>query len=216
MFLGKSSFSKVIEERDGKLVKTPSKWLGGEYRLLAVDGLRELRDQLAATPSNAYYTLGTLRDRASGPNEQSGSEVEAGPCKIDGLRQSPSDVAKTKQFVKWPSKARGLALFDHDDGMPPEQMDSILAEVLPDWPETAKVRRSSTSSGIHRRDGSVPKGVGAGHHTYVAVTTPDDLPRFAKALNVKLWLAGHGHIKLSAAGSALERTFEISSSRFQT
>jgi putative DNA primase/helicase len=60
------------------------------------------------------------------------------------------------------------------------------------------------SAGVHR-EGEAPKA-GRGFHLYFAVRDAADIPRFGKTLVKRLWLAGHGFIAVSSAGSFLVRS----------
>ena len=122
----------------------------------------------------------------------------------------PNTVTRTKKYFKFPALTAGLMLFDVDgpveiDGkrLNLEQIIVKICEVIPGLEDCYMIALPSTSSGVHRI-GEVPPPASS-WHIHVVVENQTDIPRFAKALNIKLWLAGYGWIKISRVGSLLER-----------
>ena len=75
-----------------------------------------------------------------------------------------------------------------------------MASVCPPLALCGMLTRPSTSSGI---DGLED---GGGLHTYVVVENAADIPTIGERLTRLLWARGHGYIKVSKAGTPLERT----------
>ena len=117
-------------------------------------------------------------------------------------------LARTREYFDYRAEP-GVLMVDHDpnpDGpaVRPEQLRGILAAVWPEFSGAAVWARGSLSAGVHR-EGEAPKP-GRGFHLYFAVADAADIPRFGKALFKRLWLAGHGFIAVSGAGSFLVRS----------
>jgi len=117
-------------------------------------------------------------------------------------------LARTREFFDYRT-GPGILMLDHDpnpDGptTTPDRLWAILAAVCPAFADAACWVRGSLSAGVHL-EGEAPK-VGRGFHLYFAVADASDIPRFGKALFKRLWLAGHGFIAVSGAGSFLVRS----------
>jgi hypothetical protein len=116
-------------------------------------------------------------------------------------------LARTREFFDY-RPGPGVVMIDHDphpDGpaVTPEALRDILAAVCPAFAGAACWVRGSLSAGVHL-EGEAPKP-GRGFHLYLAAADAADIPRFGRALFRRLWLAGHGYIALSGAGSFLVR-----------
>lgn len=125
------------------------------------------------------------------------------------LPTSPAAVARTKRHFGLPTGQAGFALIDVDapktgDPLRREELWSILQGLCPSLSGAGVVWWPSGSSCIYNGDAEV-QGI-RGQHFYVMVKDLGDLHRFGRALNQRLWLAGHGHIEVSASGAMLERT----------
>ena len=96
--------------------------------------------------------------------------------------------------------------YDHSDDAPkkytPYELRNALYSVIPELKKCAYFVRGSISSGISIKG---TKSKLKGFHIYVLVADGSKIPEFAKQLVKALWCAGHGHIKVSAAGVSLER-----------
>jgi hypothetical protein len=97
--------------------------------------------------------------------------------------------------------------YDHCDSAPrnytPYELRDALYQVVPELKNCAYFVRGSISSGISIK-GKKPKL--KGYHFYVLVLDASKIPEFAKQLVKAFWLAGHGYIKVSESGAALNRT----------
>ena len=85
-----------------------------------------------------------------------------------------------------------------------DEMMQVLSRLSSIFENTAYCARGSLSAGVHQT-GQLPTANG-GFHLYIPVNDASDIPRFGKALFQRLWLAGFGHIDLSANGSLLVRS----------
>jgi len=98
--------------------------------------------------------------------------------------------------------------YDPDEGQPElnyQEVTQTLDSVCPGFAAIPKVLAYSTSSCIYK-DGVEIRGKGAGFHLYFLVQNGKDLELFKTYLFQRLWLAGHGYIKISRSANPLPRT----------
>lgn len=125
------------------------------------------------------------------------------------FKNQPETVTRTKTSFYYP-EGPTLAMIDYDsDAGQPERnytdTISIIDSVCSGFAATPKVLTYSTSSCIYK-DGVEIRGKGAGFHLYFLVKNGEYLPRFKDTLSQRLWIAGHGYIKISRSGALLPRT----------
>jgi hypothetical protein len=125
------------------------------------------------------------------------------------FKNKPGTIPRTKKYFHYP-KGPALAMIDYDsdEGQPElsyHDVIDIIVSVCPRFAATPKVLTYSTSSCIYK-DGVEIRGKGAGFHLYFLVENGEDLERFKDVLFQRLWLAGHGYIKISRSGALLPRT----------
>lgn len=111
-----------------------------------------------------------------------------------------------------------ILMIDYDPGATihtPTELLDIIYGLVPALRSTAHVWGVSTSSCLFNK-GSKKEICGVkGQRIYIVVTDGTDIPRAAKVLVKRSWLAGHGLIKLSKAGWLLTRTI-LDEQVFQT
>lgn len=122
----------------------------------------------------------------------------------------PKTITRTKDFFKYPD-SWGLGMFDHDlkPGQAPLTKVQLLDAVANVWPEFRTLPKwwtPSTSSCIYDSIGNQLTGEGNGVHLYFPFAPASMLPDLAKVLFKRLWLAGHGFIFVTRAGTMLPRT----------
>lgn len=118
--------------------------------------------------------------------------------------QPPETIARTRENFQWADGA-GVLMLDFDNvQLTPAEAGAALAARCPALASSAWFMRPSLSASVHLPDQqpSQPKS----WHVYVLVQSAADIPRAGQNLFDRLWLAGHGHIALSKAGSMLTRT----------
>jgi P4 family phage/plasmid primase-like protien len=83
---------------------------------------------------------------------------------------------------------------------------NTLQRVLPVLDGKAFLGRASTSSGIFYNQVRLDDPLKAGYHLYFIVDNATDVPEVLRRIDMRLWLAGMGRIKISRSGSRLYRT----------
>lgn len=118
-------------------------------------------------------------------------------------------IARTAQNFTW--RGPGILMLDYDppkDGTPPltrEQFVDLVTSVCRELAGAPMVVCDSASSHIwNTKTGEELIGA-RGLRIYIFVADASDIPRAGKVLFNKLWLAGHGRIEVSAAGTMLVR-----------
>ena len=130
----------------------------------------------------------------------------------------PADaITRTKDAMQWPEGAGVLMLdYDPENGARPltqaKLMDTLIS-VLPALKDSARVWWCSSSSLIYNGVEQL-RGM-RGQRVYVLVKDARDIERAGAVLFSRLWLAGHGYMMVTRAGTLLERTI-IDASVWQT
>jgi len=117
-------------------------------------------------------------------------------------------TTRTNDAFRWP-QGPGVMMLDYDPatGRDPLDRDGLVQAIRTAAPGLAGAAMSwwpSASSCIWQGDKEL-RGI-KGQRLYLLVQDAADIPRAGAALVARLWLAGHGHIEISASGALLERT----------
>jgi hypothetical protein len=180
----------LIKEGGGRLSR-------GRVEIASIDDLGGLAEIIAGlTPAQALgYGL---------PRDPRAKRVAA-----RAARRGPGTITRTEDDIAW-SAGSAVIMFDYD----PEEdasvlsRDDLVARLIEACPELAGVQMlwvPSSSSHVSRIGGEDLTGL-RGQRLYLIVESGADIPRAGRALVDRLWLAGHGRVMLSKAGSMLERT----------
>lgn len=122
----------------------------------------------------------------------------------------PGQIARTLAHFQWPA-GPGVIMIDYDppDGAEPLAVGDLLALLDAAMPELAGAPRvawpSASSCMVNTDTGAELAGV-RGIHLYVGVDDARDIERVGGVLFARLWLAGHGYIKISKSGALIPRT----------
>lgn len=120
-------------------------------------------------------------------------------------------LTRTNKHFTWGDHC-GVMMLDCDvKGLTKEQFIKAINDVMP-LDDIAHVWRPSSSSYIY--NGNEQMDGLAGQRLYIFIQNADDIERAGKTLFDRLWLGGHGHYEISAAGGYLERS-PIDGSVFQ-
>jgi len=194
--------SKAFSLKDGELQKSPGGNMSrGEVRTLRFETMDVFADILKGLePCNALaYGICQHEHAAIVPKDK------AAQAKHEHLPVT----ARTRENFSWPV-GPGLFMLDYDpekgtDPMTPEQLLAVIYEVAPGLEHAPHVLRPSASSFIYNAEtGECLKGQG-GLRVWFLVADAQDIPRAGAVLFKRLWLAGHGRIDVSRAGSMLVR-----------
>lgn len=99
-----------------------------------------------------------------------------------------------------------LMTIDSDDVEDGVSVWDAVVDAVPALEPYANVETSSSGANIYRKDtGECVRGA-TGQHLFLHVLNGQDNPRASDVLHKRLWLAGYGRVKVSAAGGLLERS----------
>ncbi len=117
-------------------------------------------------------------------------------------------IARTRHYFSFPSEP-GIMMIDIDapkdrrDSLPADEVLQILYATCPELRESPHAIAASASSYIYHDDKELLGG--RGWRVFALVANAQDIPRAGAVLFKRLWLAGHGRIEISKAGTMLER-----------
>jgi hypothetical protein len=194
------TLSKSFALVEGAITKTPAaNMAAGKARRVAMD-FAGFGTELTKASERVAFGYGLHDADAYGAAVAIAIAAKADPAQ--------RILARTREFFDYRS-GPGVVMIDHDPqpGGPvvtPDELLDTLAAVCPVFAHAACWVRGSLSAGVHLA-GEAPKP-GKGFHLYFAAADAADIPRFGKALSKRLWLAGHGFVALSSAGSFLVRS----------
>ena len=145
------------------------------------------------------------------PYNHSGEDNQVFKIGLRGNERPPDLLSRSKNHLEYPKNTACLAMFDHDpkpsqQPLSVEEFLSIIVKVAPRFVHYPTWHTPSTSSCIYDLEGNQLTGEGSGFHLYFPYCNSADLSSFADRLFKRLWLAGHGYIFISKAGSMLERS----------
>jgi hypothetical protein len=194
----RDQLSKSITVVDGALRSDGSQCRMSEGSAARVfcDTLDDLKKAIGGCTSNQALAIGRLKDDLP-PLVQI-------VCK-GKLSKHPGAISRSLDHFDL-ADGPGACLLDLDLKGAPAGLDPIaaLTQVLPDLDFITYVERASTSSGIS--DGVTAYPGSTGRHLYILVKDQRDVPRFLRALQDRLWLAGFGWGDVSAVGGFLVRS----------
>ena len=136
--------------------------------------------------------------------------------KMSQLGAQSGVMTRTDDAMNWPDGPATL-MIDHDHHerrYTPEQLREALYEICPGLRQTGHIWAASASSCLF--DACTKKEICGidGQRIYIPINDGADIPRAADVLFKRTWLAGHGYIKISKAGSLLVRSI-LDASVFQ-
>ena len=198
---------QVRLSKEGRMVKVPSAQLTkGEAEVVSVTCIEEFAELLQGLADSQALVYGVPKHGLTQAKVVTKKDLES----IDG---SPGVIARSNDHFEWPA-APGIMMLDYDpegEALDREAVLELLYSACPTIKEVDHLWWMSSSSNISNTEtGELLSGV-SGQRIYFIVDDARDIPRAAKVLGEKLWLAGHGHIKISASGAMLERVpFDMS------
>lgn len=194
LFTSPALLAKRWEWVDGEARKTTAAQMtSGSYKVLSFDSVSALVDILRDVSTKQALCASIPLD---------GSEAGAITTRA-AAADRPGALTRTKDCFALPS-GPGIGFIDCDEaGISRDQLFAMLFEAAPALRDAAMLWRPSGSSHIFHGDQDLT-GL-RGQHVVVPVADASDWPRALKVIAARLWLAGHGRVKVSSAGALLER-----------
>lgn len=186
--------TKRYRLENGKPVKTSGgQMTSGSVKLMSVANMLEFAAILPELKHNQALCYGVPKGLTVGASKQLTTEAN----------RSPENLSRTNKDFFW-SNEPGILFIDHDTGLDRENFLAIIEQALPEARQVVKIWYPSSSSYIFNGNEQI-NGL-KGQRLYFAVDRASEMPRIGKIIHQRMWLAGHGHIFVSAAGSLLERS----------
>ena len=198
---------QVRLSKEGRMVKLPSAQLTrGEAEVVSVTCIEEFGELLQGLADSQALVYGVPKHGLTQAKIVTKKTLES----LDG---SPGVIARSNDHFEWPASP-GVMMLDYDPDGEALDRETVLELLYNACPAIKEVDHlwwmSSSSNIINNETGEQHSGV-SGQRIYFIVDDARDIPRAAKVLGNKLWLAGHGYIKISASGAMLERVpFDMS------
>jgi putative DNA primase/helicase len=197
----RGSLSKGIErDGNGGIKKLPPEQTSPDaFEVVEIDGLEALARLHGSLKSTQFLTYG-VPARSSGTVMTKKQYAESG--------EPPNAVTRSKDHVHWP-RGPGFMVIDYDPNpavspMSREALMAVLGEVI-DLEHAGALHSVSSGSCIYDAETREELVGIRGQHVTLMVEDATDIPRAMKVLFKRLWLADHGWILVSAAGSLLPR-----------
>ena len=184
---------------DGTLVKgTSAQLAAGQIEILELADLEALARVVLGLKKNQALVFGLPKDRKA---KKLVTEAR--------LDEVPGAIARTKDDFEWnPGPGYWMLDYDPPDGQPSISREALVAalrQAVPALRGTPMLWMPSSSSYICRIGAEDLTGL-RGQRLYLVVDDARDIPRAGRALVDRLWLAGHGYMRVSSNGSLLPRT----------
>ncbi len=195
LFTANGKMTKTFGLEDGKLVKQrPGLIAEGTYKVRETT-LAKLAPGLKSLNRQQALGLGT-------PGQKKGRIVTK--KEHDQLGSPDDPIPRDKNH--FPFRKQPTAMLFDLDGVEKSaaQILSILGEIVPGLAKAEKLIVHSSSSGLCLGEKLIKDSTSA--HVYCVVKDGTDIPRFMVVLFKQLWLKGHAHIKIGAAGQMLKRS----------
>lgn len=130
-------------------------------------------------------------------------------AKLAEIAGDESTVSRTKTFFHF-AKAPGILHLDYDPQpgalcLTAVELIAALRSAVPELAGVTLCAKPSSSSFLVGSDGACLVGA-SGVHVFVPVSDASRIPEFGKLIVARLWLAGHGWIKISGSGVLREAT----------
>ena len=173
----------------------------GLAKRIAVAGLADLRDLVQGLQPNQAFCFGVAENQ------------EARLFTQETLRSGsvPGAIARDREHFSFRAGQPGILMLDCDTRAGHRapnyaDIDKIIAGIIPAWSNIQRLWRPSASAFIYRAsDDSELIGMG-GWRCYVIVDNAAAIPNVGAFLYQRFWDLGHGYIKISQSGQALDRS----------
>jgi hypothetical protein len=194
---------------DGTLTNNSSQccMAHGAIERVRLDDWRAFGPLIEATPYNAAWALGRLRDGVP-----DGARLVT---KDDPRANEPGFVCRTAENFTYQPESPAFVLLDYDVKGLPADVKALLealggfigafAAVCPEFARAGYIRRPSTSAGVFNGETGA-EYQSEGEHVYLLAEDGADARRLLYTIHDRAWLAGFGWHIVGKAGQLLERS----------
>lgn len=198
----KKPLSKIITlDKNGEIKKTTGAQLvSGGIARKNFSSLKDFVSFMMNLPPHRAVSFGVCKDK-----EAKFILSEAMLKKYEG---SYPVVSRTRENFSWPD-GYGVLFLDYDPLPKKEALTSAdlvktLRAAVPALAHATMIVKASASSAIYNGKNQIT-GI-RGKHVFVVCTDAKKIPEVGQLIYDRLWLSGHGYIRLSDNGSMLERS----------
>lgn len=127
------------------------------------------------------------------------------------LTEYDAAIARSNHYFEYHGSEPAVLMLDIDQkpGEKPLSMDEVVSIIRSAVPELQTVKMlwipSASSQIFHAETGERLTGI-CGQRLYIIVNRASDIPQLGQIIVKRLWLAGHGYIKIGSRGQMLLRT----------
>jgi hypothetical protein len=162
----------------------------------------EMVEYLRELPTNRSLVYGT-------PEHEESIVLSAKERKSWVSQPGDIIICRDNKDIRW-NLGPGWLMLDHDfeEGREPLTREEFLQALYSIWPALQSkphIWLPSASSCIYYPNGKEYRGV-ASQRLLVPLEKGGDVPRLLRILNMRLWLNGHGFIRVSNSGAQLVRS----------
>ncbi|BBP43532.1 hypothetical protein [Thiosulfativibrio zosterae] len=198
-----SILTKKVELVDDKIVKTPTAQLiHGRAEVKTFNNLSDFKAVLVSLKSHQALTYGIPINGVTDATVVTSSSYNK-------LADKTGYISRTNEHFGWPCGPAIMMLdYDPQDGagaLSKDYLIDLLRSNVPGVKAVDLLWWGSSSSLIYNKDTDEQLSGVSGQRIYIMVADGTDIPRAAKVIEQRLWLAGHGYIKITTAGTMLER-----------
>ena len=180
-----------LDESGNLCKKSGGQMVSGTVEICEVLNIEQFSELLPRLKNNQALCYGV-------PYGEVGSIIKV----VAEKDKDSNSIARTIKDFTW-LDGPGVFFLDHDDTMSKDEFYDCVVSAMPELECVDCTWYPSSSS--HICSGETDLTGLRGQRLYFMVDKATEIPRIGETLHRRLWLAGHGKIVLSAAGSMLER-----------
>lgn len=192
---------EILLDKAGKMIKQPSANLTKGYaELVNTQTLQEFSALLQGLEANQALVYGVPTGALARAKVVTKNTFET-------LVDKEAVITRSNDHFEWPM-GPGIMMFDYDpDGnaLDKKAVLQLLYDACPAIKDTDHLWWTSSSSNIRNEETGEQLSGATGQRVYFMVKDATDIPRAAKVIAQKLWLANKGYFKITKSGSVLER-----------
>lgn len=196
--------TKTLHLQDGGIVSRPGGHMVlGMVQVIVISCLLGLAEVILGLNKNQALCYGLPK----GAKEGYQNEIKVEKL----LTEYDEAIARSNQYFEFNPDGPGVLMIDYDpkSGEEPRSPEVVIEHLRSGVPELRNVKMlwlPSASSDIYNNEtGEKMAGI-KGQRLYIIVDRASDIPSFGKIIFKRLWLAGHGYVKIGSCGQLLVRT----------
>lgn len=191
-------------DNEGNLVKEPGgNMIGGVGQVVELDSLKQFGELICSLKTNQALCYGLPK------GAKVGDEI---PIVASGIHLDEFDtINRTNQMFEYIKGIPGIVMLDIDaeensEPIEVEQLHKKICDAVPELKNVEIMSLPSASSFISNEETGEEYNGSRGLRLYFEVNDASRIPEVGETIFKRLWLAGHGYIKVGKAAQLLPRT----------